>query len=310
MGDINPYRIKISQLRALTAIAEYGSFSDAAMHLDLSQSAVSHAIATLEQELGVVLLSRNRHGAVLTPLGRQVTKEANRILTSLDTIGRQAQQARGLQRGQVRLAGFRSVATHILPEAIHQFRGLYPHLTVTINEFHHYHQVETEVRQGRADIGFTYLPTSADFNVWELLRDRYIVLLPPADHNGIPPLTWEALMEYPLILGPAGDGCRELIERHFAAAGYAITPAYEVREDSTIISLVQRGLGATVMARLAAEPIPPQLTVAELPVPLERVIGVIQVADSLQPPAVYAFMEALMQVWQQSEFAPQPLPSG
>jgi len=297
MGDINPYRLKISQFRALVAIADTGTFSDAALQLDLSQSAVSHAIATLEDELGVVLLSRGRQGAVLTPLGETVTAEARSILAALDTIGRMAEQARGLQQGIVRIAGFRSVATHILPEVIRQFRSRYAGIQVKIEEYHHYRQVELEVRQGRADIGFTYLPTSTEFDVWELMRDRYVALFPPQEDVDAVSHSWDALSRYPLILAPVGDGCRDLIGRYFTNAGCKIAPAYEVREDSTILSMVQRGLGATIMAQLAAEPIPPGLTVAELPTPMERVIGVIRLADALQPPPVYAFMETLQSVW-------------
>ncbi|MBF2035635.1 MAG: LysR family transcriptional regulator [Leptolyngbyaceae cyanobacterium T60_A2020_046] len=301
MADINPYRLKISQIRALVAIADAGTFSDAALELDLSQSAVSHAIATLEEELGVILLHRGRQGAVLTPLGAQVTQEGRNILRALENIGRQAQQARGLQQGQVRIAGFRSVATHILPEVIHQFRTQYPGITVTINEFHHYNQVEAEVRHGKADIGFTYLPTSPEFESWELLRDRYAVFLPPTTCPQPAVVSWDALIHYPLILAPPGDGCRDLIDRYLAQAGCPIQPAYEVREDSTVLSMVQRGLGATIMARLAAEPIPPDLIVAELPLPLERVIGVIRPKNTPQPPAIYAFVETLKQTWLEPE---------
>lgn len=307
MGDINPYRLKISQLRALVAIAETGTFSDAALQLDLSQSAVSHAIATLEEELGVVLLSRGRQGAVLTPLGEDVTAEARNMMQSLEKIGQLAQQARGLQQGRVRIAGFRSVATHILPEVIQQFRSYYPGVQVKIEEFHHFRQVEREVRQGRADIGFTYLPTTTEFETWELLRDRYVLLLPPNAEQPTGPYDWETLAHQSLILAPQGDGCRDLIGRYFAAADYEVEPVYEVREDSTILSMVQQGLGATIMARLAAEPIPPKLRVAELPVPMERIIGVIQLADALQPPPVYAFMETLKQVWQNADRVMQPV---
>jgi len=307
MGDINPYRLKISQLRALVAIADTGTFSDAALQLDLSQSAVSHAIATLEEALGVVLLSRGRQGAVLTPLGEDVTTEARQMMRSLEKIGLLAQQARGLQQGRVRIAGFRSVATHILPEVIQQFRSYYPGIQVKIEEFHQSRQVEQEVRQGRADIGFTYLPTTREFEAWELLRDRYVLLLPPHSDYLHGPHTWERLSQLPLILAPPDDGCRNLIDQHLALADHRVNPAYEVREDSTILSMVQQGLGATIMARLAAEPIPPTLTVVELPTPLERIIGVIQLADALQTPPIYAFMETLKQVWQQSQRVMQPV---
>ncbi|EKV00873.1 transcriptional regulator [Leptolyngbya sp. PCC 7375] len=297
MAESNPNRLKLSQLRALVAIAKTGTFSDAALQLELSQSAVSHAIATLETELGVILLNRGRQGAVLTPVGEAITAEAEQVMDRLEKICQQAQLAKGLQSGQVRLGGFRSVATHILPAVIERFRQQYPGISVTIDEFSHYHLVEDYLRQGRIDIGFTYLPTSADFEAWELLRDEYVVLLPPAAKPMDAQLTWEQLFKYSLIQTPPGDGCRYNIEQYLTRHAQSINFAYDVREDSTIVSMVRRGLGATIMAKLAAEPIPDDITVAQLPEPFERVIGVVTLVDALQPPSVFAFLDTIKAVW-------------
>lgn len=306
MAKADPHRLKLSQLRALVAIADQGSFSDAALHMELSQSAVSHAIATLEDELGVLLLNRGRQGAVLTPVGEQITEEARQVLRSLSNLCNRADEAKGLQTGEVRIAAFRSVATHILPEVIRQFRQQYPGVTIAIDEKSHYELVENDLRQGRADVGFTYLPTRDEFEQWELLRDRYIILLPPGA-PGTAPFTWEDLAAYPLILTPSDDGDRQYLDRLLHDVGQQLQPAYVVREDSTILSMVERGLGATIMAALAAEPIPPELRVAELPQPLERVIGVIVLGDALLPPPVYAFLERLKAVWLKSRRV-QPTP--
>lgn len=209
MAEINPSRIKLSQLRALVAIATYGTFSDAALQLDLSQSAISHAIATLEDELGVILLNRGRQGAVLTPVGSEILSEAQQVLATLDTITQKAQLAKGLRSGQVRVAGFRSVATHFLPPAIEEFRKQYPGITISISEFNHFRLAEEALREGRADIGFSYLPTSDEFDAWKLLQDQYVVLLPPSETHVAPQLTWEQMAQYPLIQAPTGDGCRD-----------------------------------------------------------------------------------------------------
>jgi DNA-binding transcriptional LysR family regulator len=297
MAEINLTRIKLSQLRALVAIATHGTFSDAALQLELSQSAVSHAIATLEDELGVILLNRGRQGAVLTPVGQEITQEAQHILQALEVIGQKAQMAKGLQAGQVRVAGFRSVATHILPAVIEQFRKQYPGISVTIDEFSHFHRAEEALRQGRADVAFSYLPTADEFDAWELLRDEYVVLLPPAARSLPQQLTWEHLAQFPLIQTPLGDGCRYNLDAYLARHHQNIPIAYEVREDSTIVSMVRRGLGASIMARLAAEPIPEDVVVAALPEPFERVLGVLVLADSLQPPAVFAFLDTIKSVW-------------
>jgi DNA-binding transcriptional LysR family regulator len=301
MVKADPYRLKLSQLRALVAIADHGSFSDAALHMDLSQSAVSHAIATLEEELGVLLLHRGRQGAVLTPVGEQITEEARQVLRSLHSLCHKAEAAKGLQTGEVRIAAFRSVATHILPEVIRQFRQQHPGIAIAIDEKSHYEMVEQDLRQGRADVGFTYLPSRDEFDQWELLRDRYIALLPlpPSSPPAGTALSWADLDAYPLILTPTDDGDRQHLDRLLHQCGQHLDPAYVVREDSTILSMVERGLGATIMAALAAEPIPPGLRVAELPQSLERVIGVIVLRDALLPPSVYAFLERLRAIWLQ-----------
>ncbi|MGF1568768.1 MAG: LysR family transcriptional regulator [Nodosilinea sp.] len=293
MAKADPHRLKISQLRALVAIADTGSFSEAALSMELSQSAVSHAIATLEDELGVVLLNRGRQGAVLTAIGEQITEESRQVLRALESVCRKAELAKGPQSGEVRVAAFRSVATHILPEVIRQFRDQYPGVTITIDEKSHYQLVEDDLRRGRADLGFTYLPTTEEFEIWEILRDRYVVLLPPSATPHPAPLTWEDLAAYPLILGSSENGDRQHIERHLRRYGQHLRPAYSVREDSTILSMVEQGLGATIIARLAAEPIPPGLQMADLPTPLERIIGVIVLAAALLPPPVFVFLEML-----------------
>ncbi|MEO1394294.1 MAG: LysR family transcriptional regulator [Cyanobacteria bacterium J06634_5] len=300
MAEINVNRIKLSQLRALVAIARTGTFSDAASQLDLSQSAVSHAIATLEDELGVSLLSRGRQGAVLTPVGQEITAEATKMLGLLKTIGRRAQDAKGLQAGLVRIVGFRSVATHVLPGVIEEFRTQYPGISVSIGEGSDVRGAEEILRRGEADVGFTYLPVNDAFDAWELFRDDYVALF-PADKApaGDGPLSWEELTALPLILPLPDDGCRYNVDQYLLRHGRSIQPAYEVKEDSTVVSMVRRGLGATIIAQLAAEPIPHDVAVRELPEPLERVIGVITLADALQTPPVFAFLDTLKETWKQ-----------
>lgn len=284
--------IKLSQLRILVAIADCGNFSEAALRLGISQSAVSHAVASLEDELGVVLLSRGRHGATLTPVGERVLLHAQEILRQLELIGREANLSKGLQGGQVRVASFRSAATHVLPSVIAEFHKRYPGISVTIMEYRGDDGVEQALREGRVDIGLTCMPTPDEFESWELLRDEYIVLFPPGV-NVPDKITWEDLAPYPVIMPPSNDYCSILIRGHLTRLEQTMNAAYEIMEDSTIVSMVSQGLGATIIARLAAEPLPPDIQVRSLPVPLERIIRVAVLADALHPPAVYAFLDTM-----------------
>ncbi len=284
--------VKLSQLRILIAVAEYQNFSEAALQLQISQSAVSHAIAALEDELGVVLVARGRHGANLTPAGERILCHAQQMMRSLDAIGKEAQLARGLQGGQVRIASFRSVATHILPPAIAQFRKKFPAITAVITEHYDYIATEQALREGKANLCITYLPTSAEFETWELFRDEYVVLVPP--EMTLPtPITWEALNQHPLILGPDNDACNIRIQKHFLRHSKPLNATHRFAEDSTIISMVVQGLGVAILPRLAAEPLPDAIQVFSLPTRLERIIGAGILAEALHPPSVFAFLDTL-----------------
>jgi DNA-binding transcriptional LysR family regulator len=285
-------QMKLSQLRILVAVAEYENFSEAALQLEMSQSAVSHAIATLEDHLGVILFSRGRHGARLTPVGKRIVEHARVIVNRVEEIAKEAESAKGLKGGQVRIASFRSVATHILPQAIAEFHRRFPSIAVHLTEHDSCDDVEHALRERRADIGFTLLPAGEDLEVWEILNDEYVALLPP-NFKSRSKLTWEELVNYPLIMQPIEDTMMQPVNAHVQACGYKLQAAYEVETDAAIVSLVAQGLGATILPRLAAQPIPANVQIFSLPVPLKRIIGVAVLADALQTPAVYAFLDTI-----------------
>ena len=168
-----------SQLQSLIAVADHGSFSEAALQLQVSQSAVSYATAALEDDLGVLLFSRGRYGANLTPVGEQIVELSRQAMYLMEDIIKQANLAKGLYGGQVRISSFRSAATHILPGIIAQFCRRYPAISISIAEYDDRPDVERDLCKGRAEIGITYLPTSNEFETWELMRDEFVVLFPP-----------------------------------------------------------------------------------------------------------------------------------
>jgi DNA-binding transcriptional LysR family regulator len=286
-------QMKLSQLRILVAVADHGNFSEAALHLDMSQSAVSHAIAALENHLGVILVARGRHGARLTPVGQQVVEHAREIASRAEAITEVANAARGLRGGQIRLASFRSVATHLLPAVIAEFHQRFPHVNVSLTEHDDCPQVEAALTDGKAEIGFTLLPVSDEFDSWEMLRDEVVALFPASFRPKGDQLTWHDLSTQPLVMPPIDYLMMRDVYAHVHTHGHSLNVAYEVGTDAAIVGLVAQGLGATVLPRLAAEPIPATVQVFSLPAPLERTIGAIVLADALYPPAVYAFLDIL-----------------
>lgn len=286
-------QLKLSQLQVLIAVADSSSFSEAALGLQMSQSAVSYAIASLEESLGVILFSRGRYGAQLTPVGEQIVDRARQVMYLMQDIAKQANLAKGLHGGQVRISAFRSAATHILPGVIAQFCRRYQAIAVSIAEYDDRPDVEDDLRKGRADLGITYLPTSTEFETWELMQDEFVVLFPPNFELRNTKLNWEELTTIPLIMAPDGDGCDAMVYAHCSKYGTTLQATYHIRSDATIVNMVAQGLGAAISPRLASEPIPTGVQVYSLPVPLFRTISAAIVTDALLTPAVFALLDLL-----------------
>lgn len=292
MSVVDPYKLKISQLRILVAVADYQNFSEAGLQLEISQSAVSHAIATLETELGVILFHRGRNGATLTPVGEQLVVPARQILDLLQKIVIEANRIKGFEGGNVRLVAFRSAVTHILPALVARFRQRFPLIEVEVMDVDKHSEIEAMLLQSQADIGIVDLPCSDKFATWEIFRDEYLVLLLPSLKTDRTKLTWQQLATYPLIIS-AKSSCSVAIRQSLQRSPKPVKIAYQMREDSSIVGMATSGLGAAIMPRLAAEPIPEQLAVYSLPNPLERVIEAAVLKDALHTPAVFAFLETL-----------------
>ncbi|NJN04267.1 MAG: LysR family transcriptional regulator [Leptolyngbyaceae cyanobacterium SL_1_1] len=283
--------MNISQLEILAAIARSGSFSDAALKLDISQSAASRAIASLEAELGVPLLVRGRFGARLTLIGERIMAHTDQILDLREQIDYEVNLEKGLYGSQLRIASFRSAATHLLPAIIAHFCQRFPRVEVSLSE-HDPAGVERSLRAGDADIGLVPLPRSEEFCAWEIARDEYVVLLPHSVGYVPPEITWSDLAQHDFILLNYAE-CTSAVRNHWATWGQPLRVAYLIKEDSTIVSMVAEGLGAAILPRLAAMPIPDGIQVRSLPVPLERVIGAATLGNAPHPPSVQAFLEVL-----------------
>ena len=289
---MNPFKLKVSQLRALVAVADCCNFSEAALHLEVTQSTVSHAIAAMEDELGVVLLNRGRHGAQLTPVGESITAHARQALALLETIADEADQAKGLQGGTVRIVAFRSVATNVLPSAIAHLHRQYPNITITITELDELNQLKQSLLQGQADVCVAELLSGDEFETIHILNDEYIALLPPTAGLRDVQLTLEDLVAYPLITS-IHPSCGGRIVRKLKQLDDTLEVAYRIRQDSTMAGMVKQGLGIAMLPRLAAEPIPSEVQVCCLPFNLSRPIGASLLREALHTPAVYAFLDAL-----------------
>jgi len=241
LGWMNSAHINLSMLRVLVAVAETGSFVQAAGRLALTQSAVSHAVRGLEQAAGVALLLRGRRGIEVTAAGRAALASARAALAAVDDIIRLGQAP---VAGTVRLALVASASVRIAPAVLTRLRA-WPQLALTL-------LIGTDaevcdwVAQGAADLGLSF---DTQWGGEAVLDDRFHAV---AARQGGPlgpgPVGLADFAGLPFIM-PA-SGCEPMIRRMLAAAGVVPQVVLTAQDTATLFALVGAGHGVSLVPGL------------------------------------------------------------
>lgn len=286
--------ITLAQLRTFLAIVDAGTFGEAALVMNLSQSTVSAAIADLERSLDAKVFERGRHGAVLTPLGARLVEHARTALASVDAMHQEARASRGTLAGELRIATLRSTGTHLLPPILAAFHARYPDVRVRVlNETRAGESIEQTLHEGRADVSLLSLPVRTSLLTWELARDEYVALFPATAAPSA--LTWDMLEGSAQLL--SHEECARLVRSHAREHGRILPDVNQVNEDSVILSLVAHGLGISVLPLLAVHPLPANVVAYSLPDPCWRSLAVAALPQRASAPLVRAFVETARLVW-------------
>jgi DNA-binding transcriptional LysR family regulator len=278
-----------TQLEIFVAVVECQSFSLAASHLGISQSGVSHAIANLETELGVVLIERHRLGIALTEMGKQVIKYAQQMLGLHDAILQEAAATKGLKRGSVRIGSFGlTTSVQLLPQLMWAFGQKYPEIELRIFEGMDREVVEW-LYDRYVDVGFILLPHE-EMDAVQIVEDQLVAVIPEkhplARKSAIRP---GDLASEPFIL--SGGGSRPLIEEVFRSAGIRLNVRYYLQQMLSILEIVRLGLGISIVAELALPQDCNGLSIIPLEPRVVRQIGLAVRDRNNLSPASRAFFE-------------------
>jgi len=281
----------IQKYMAFVKAVEYGSFTKAAEILRYSQSGISRMINDLEREWNVSLLERGRAGVRLTsdglillPFAQNVCNEHQKLLMQVDELN-------GLQSGIIRIGTFSSVATHWLPNIIKKFQKDYPNIDYELL-LGDYTEIENWILEGRVDCGFLRLPTLPEFSTIFLEQDKLQVVLPEnhplADCEVFPV---DALCDYPFMLLEKGAKTEisEIFEHHNISPQIHFT----TWDDYAIMSMVESGLGISILPELILQRIPYRIVTKELDVSAFRKIGIALKDKKSASLAVKRFLEYL-----------------
>lgn len=283
--------MNIQKYMAFAKTVEYGSFTKAAEVLNYSQSGISRMINDLEKEWNISLLERGRAGVRLTSDGLKLLPFIRSLCDQYQKLEAQVDELSGLQSGLIRIGTFSSVATHWLPNIIKEFQKDYPNIEYELL-LGDYKEIENWTLEGRVDCGFLRLPTNPELETIFLEQDRLLVVLaedhPLADCEQFPV---KSLCDYPFIL--LEKGTKADIAEIFEQCNISPQIHFTTWDDYAIMSMVERGLGISVLPELILQRIPYRIVTKELEIPAYRKIGLVLRNKKSASLAVKRFLDYL-----------------
>lgn len=284
--------MNIQKYMAFVRTVEYGSFTKAAQILNYSQSGVSRMISDLEKEWKIVLLERGKSGVKLTGDGMKLLPYAKSVCAEYEKLQMEVDELNGLKSGLIRIGTFSSVATHWLPDIIREFQKAYPNIDYELL-LGDYTEIETWIADGRVDCGFLRLPTCPEFETVFLGQDRLLAVL-PEDHvlASLEKVPVSALCGEPFMLLEKGGKAE--VSEIFERRGLSPQVRFTTWDDYAVMSMVESGLGVSILPELILKRIPYRIAIRELDVPAYRKIGVALRSKKNASLAVKRFLEYVM----------------
>ena len=278
-----------ARYKAFITAAETGTISKAADAMCYTPSGVSQLIGALEQELGLTLLERTRKGVSLTSSGRALLPVMRDLLRQEERLYEISSSLKGLDTGSICIASLTSIAAHWLPEVIARFQEDYPNVELSLVEGIR-QDVCDLLDEGRADIGFMSYIDNMNYDWIPLAEDRMLAVL-PANHPlaGAKSFPLERCSSEPFIMPAMGRD--EDVDALFQRFGITPDIRFSTQQNFAAMSMVEKGLGISVMNELITEGW--QCNVAKLPLdpPQQMTMGIAVRGLEHAAPAAKCFID-------------------
>ena len=291
--------MSLERLRALHAIATYGSVRAAAAALDVTTSAISQQMAKLEVELGAQMLDRNGRGVRLTDAAVRLVKHADRIMSVVAEAEADLEAHRGTVVGQLSLAAFPTAARGLAPPALAALRVRYPQVEVALAEMAPEDGIPL-VTRGDLDLlivqdWFNAPLTVSDGLVKSALLDDVVDVALPVGHAmaGRTIIDLDDIAHEAWISWERRSICHDWLTLTLRAHGVEPKIAHNAGEQQTQLALVAAGLGLCILPRLGRGRLPDGVCVVPVRPALSRHVYAIWRADAARRPAIRALVDAL-----------------
>lgn len=249
--------MNLTQLTYFIRVAEMGSFSKAAIELDIAQPALSRQVRLLETDLHTTLLQRTGRGVVLTEAGKRLFEHSVGILQLVARAREDLEATRDEPTGRIVVGLPPSMGRVLTLPLVDEFKRALPKARLAIVEGLSAHIVEW-ISTGRVDLGLVHNPGANPAIQTTPVLDEPLWLVSAAAkgrRSAAPrvsaPLAFADLPEFPLVVPEHTHAIRKLLETQAALTGVKLQIAWEVSSVQSILDLVRHGHGHAVLARSA-----------------------------------------------------------
>lgn len=276
---------------ALQKIIEVGSFSKAAELLGYTQPALSQMIASLERELNIKLLYRSSHRVCLTVEGERIFPALQKAVAQYLSMQEIIKEIQGLETGVIRIGTLSSVSCHWLPQLIGGFQKQYPNVAFVLHQGDN-NSIPEWVRMGEVDFGFVNMSVYNGKAAF-LKEGEYRAVL-PVQHplSGQEYVTLSQLAEYPFLVIEEGSFSRPM--EAFRELSLQPKVRLRVHDDYSILSMVESGLGVSILPELVLRKTNYQIKILPLKPTITRKIGFIAKDKNELPLATKSFINFML----------------
>lgn len=282
-------------------VAAQGSFRKAADVLGLTPSAVSHAISSMENELGFSLLNRSKMGITLTNYGEHLLPYVNAVLNSDESLQQAISEFNGLKQGKVKLGCFSSVCTNWIPDIMNSFKHLYPDIEIEIFQGT-YDDVVYWIKNGIVDLGFLSVSSAGDIPIKPLYKDQLLCVVPKnmAKKKDTIYMDIEEMKNHQFVTQRESTDAD--IQNFLKENSLNVQSNYHVVDDLSTIAMVANGFGICLMPEMVMNDIPYETDCYPVKPDAYRIIGIATLNPDFMAPAVRTMYNHILKKYQQEIF--------
>lgn len=275
------------------AVVEQESFQKAAQSMQLTPSAISHAVAAMEDELGSPLFVRSKQGVYLTNYGKELFPYIKNVLNSDEYLQQAVAQFNGLQKGIVRIGIFNSACVEWMPSLLKDFEQEYPDVQLDIYQGT-YDDVYQWLKDGVVDLGFLSSSSVGDLDYVPIYQDRIVCVVPKGfktDNPGY--ITLEELKKQHFVT--QREGCDADVNNFMGKYGLSGGGGSYISDDMSAMALVMGGYGVCLAPELVVKNMPFPVDVYPLEVEEKRTIVLAAVRANALAPAVQRMHDYILE---------------